>query len=148
MSVRMKFFYTWLHSAYGHPSALVQARNINGLPTGADHPFYRLSGGLSDFPPPNATTHLNRLLAQVGKVESGDLSEYQYEGQGFVHHITRQRVRFEHSIFGECPEWPIWCCTLAQYKAALQGYSRFLDMPESIDSELTIELPEGEPKNC
>lgn len=88
------------------------------------------------------------MLAQVGKVESGDLREYQYEGQGFVHHITRQRVRFEHSVFGECPEWPIWCCTLAQYKAALLGYRRFLNMPESIDSELTIELPDGEPEGC
>lgn len=36
----------------------------------------------------------------------------------------------------------------AQYKAALQGYRRFLDLPKSIDSELTIELPDGGPENC
>jgi hypothetical protein len=31
---------------------------------------------------------------------------------------------------------------MAHYKAALKGWRRFLDMPESIDSELIIELPE------
>lgn len=144
MSIRMKFFYDGLHSAYGHPSVLTEARNINGLPKGEDHPFYRLSGGLSDFPPPNSRRHVDEVLVRNAKVESGELREYEYEGQGFTSHITRDRVRFEHSLFGECPEWPIWCCTLAQYKAALQGYRHFLDMPKSIDTELIIELPEGE----
>jgi hypothetical protein len=148
MNVRLKFFYTWLQSAYGHPPTLVQARNINGLPAEEDHPFYRLSGGLSDFPPPNSRRHLDEVLTQVTKVESGDLNEYQYEGDSFVHHIIRRRVRFEHAIFGECPEWPIWCCTLAQYKAALTGYRQFLDLPMSIDSELIIELPGGESEDC
>lgn len=69
---------------------------------------------------------------------------YDAGGNGFSHHIARNRVRFEHSVFGECPEWPIWCCTLAQHKATLQGYRRFLDMPKSIDSELIIDLPDGE----
>jgi hypothetical protein len=36
-------------------------------------------------------------------------------------------------------------CTLAQYKAALQGWRKFIDMPKSIDSELIIELPDGTP---
>ncbi len=143
MSVRFKFFYTWLHSAFGHPPQLVEARNINGLAIGAPHPFYRLSGALSDFSE-NRYGHVDLVLNAVERVESGERAEYEWEGQGFTSHITRERVRFEHSVFGECPEWPIWCCTLAQYKAALQGYRRFLDMPKSIDSELIIDLPDGE----
>jgi len=49
--------------------------------------------------------------------------------------MTPTKVTFEHAIFGECPEWPIWSCTLAQYKAALQGWRKFIDMPKSIDSD-------------
>lgn len=96
----------------------------------------------------NRYGHVDLVLSEVEKVESGELPAYEWEGQGFTHHITRDRVRFEHSIFGECPEWPIWCCTLAQYKAALLGYRRFLDMPKSIDTELIVELPDGEPEDC
>ena len=96
----------------------------------------------------NRYGHVDLVLSNVALVEGGGQDFYEWEGQGFTHHITRQRVRFEHSVFGECPEWPIWCCTLAQYKAALEGYRRFLDMPESIESELIIELPDGEPENC
>ncbi|WP_288252754.1 hypothetical protein [uncultured Hydrogenophaga sp.] len=110
---------------------------------GASFNKYLLSAMDTDMPA-YTTRHVDGVLAEVFKIEAGKLDEYQYEGEGFVHHITRERVRFEHSVFGECPEWPIWCCTLAQYKAALQGYRRFLDMPKSIDSELIIDLPDGE----
>lgn len=96
----------------------------------------------------NRYGHIDLILSNVERIEHGLQDGYEWEGQGFTHHITRQRVRFEHSIFGECPEWPIWCCTLAQYKAALVGYRQFLDMPASIDSELIIDLPDGEPENC
>jgi hypothetical protein len=147
MSVRFRFFYVWSYSAYGHPPTLSEARNINGLPTGSAHPFYRLSGALSDFSE-NLYGHVDLVLSAVARVDSGELAEYEWEGQGFTAHITRDRVRFEHSVFGECPEWPIWCCTLAQYKAALQGYRRFLDMPKAIGTELIIDLPDGEPGGC
>lgn len=143
MSLKFKFFYTWLHSAFGHPPELVEARNINNLPVGMPHPFYRLSGALSDFSE-NRHGDVDETLAAVEKVEGGELEAYDTGGEGFCHHITRDRVSFEHSVFGECPEWPIWCCTLAQYKAALQGYRRFLALPKSIDTQLVVELPAGE----
>jgi hypothetical protein len=92
----------------------------------------------------NRGGEVDRVLGAIEQLERGDIGEVVTGGEGFLHHITRERARFEHSVFGECPEWPIWCCTLAQYKAALQGYRRFLDMPKSIDSELIIELPDGE----
>jgi hypothetical protein len=104
---------------------------------------YLFGSLLSEFSE-NRYGHVDLVLSAVAKVEGAELDEYEWEGQGFTAHITRDRVRFEHSIFNECPEWPIWCCTLAQYKAALQGYRRFLDMPRSIESELIIELPDGE----
>ncbi|QHE88459.1 hypothetical protein [Hydrogenophaga sp. BPS33] len=147
MNVRIRFFYRWMHSAHGHPPILREARNINDLPFGESHPFYVLSGALSDFLE-NRHGDLDEAMHAVEKVDDGALDSFETGGEGFTHHITRSRVRFEHSVFGECPEWPIWCCTLAQYKAALEGYRRFLDMPKSLDSELIIELPDGVPVNC
>lgn len=103
---------------------------------------YILSALYTDFPEYDPS-FCDDVLEQVGRIERGEIDAYEYEGDGFTQHITRDRVRFEHTVFGECPEWPIWYCTLAQYKAALQGYRQFLDMPKSIESELLIELPEG-----
>ncbi|AOS79414.1 MULTISPECIES: hypothetical protein [Hydrogenophaga] len=104
---------------------------------------YLFSSITSDFYE-NRYGDVDETLVAIEQIEHGKLDAYDTGGNGFSHHITRERVRFEHSVFGECPEWPIWCCTLAQYKAALQGYRRFLDMPKSIDSELIIDLPDGE----
>ena len=91
---------------------------------------------------------VDEALAAIEKIENGELKQFETGGQGFAHQITRARVRFEHNVFGECPEWPIWCCTLAQYQTALRGYRRFLDMPKSLNSELFIDLPEGSPDDC
>lgn len=147
MKVKFKFYYRLSHEGrdrYGHYPDLVMARDINDLPIGEPHPFYILSGALSDFPDYTPSL-VDDVLKQIERIEHGEIPSYEYEGQGFVQHMSRDRVRFEHTVFGECPEWPIWYCTLAQYKTALQGYRRFLDMPKNIDSELYVELPDGEP---
>ncbi len=107
----------------------------------AEFSKYLFSALHTDFPE-CAPAFSDNVLEQVERIERGEIDAYEYEGQGFTQHITRDRVRFEHTIFGECPEWPIWYCTLAQYKTALKGYRQFLDMPKSIESELIIELPE------
>jgi hypothetical protein len=83
----------------------------------------------------------DHVLSEVERIERGEIDKYMYEGQGFMHIIRREGVTFEHMIFGVCSEWPLWTCPMAHYKAALNGWRLFLDMPESIDSELIIELP-------
>jgi len=82
------------------------------------------------------------VLNIINRLEKGEIDYYEGGGQGFMHLMTPESVTFEHIIFGICPEWPSWTCPIAHYKAALEGWRRFLDMPESIDSELIIELPE------
>lgn len=102
---------------------------------------YLLSSLHTDFPDYDPA-FADSILEKIERIEQGEINTYEYEGQGFTQHITRNRVRFEHTIFSECPEWPIWYCTLAQYKATLQGYRQFLDIPKRIESELIVELPE------
>jgi hypothetical protein len=104
---------------------------------------YLASCLVTDYP----TDHpdwCDEVIADIEKLEHGEIESAKWDGQGFQHRMTPTKVTFEHTIFGECPEWPLWSCTLAQYKAALQGYRRFLDMPKSIDSELIVELPNGD----
>ena len=105
---------------------------------------YLLSALGTDFPA-YSPHHAENVLNEIKRLERGEIAAYTWEGDGFVHIMTPTTVTFEHSIFGECPEWPLWSCTLAQYKAALQGWRKFIDMPQSIETELIVELPESNP---
>jgi len=127
-------------SARGHSSWLLyRAETINPPKEGFEK--YLLSALDTDY-----TTHpewCDQVLSEIDQLERGEITSYVWDGQGFQHQMTVSKVTFEHSIFGECPDWPLWACTLAQYKAALKGYRKFLDMPKSIDTELIVELPDG-----
>ena len=105
---------------------------------------YLLSALDTDFHE-NRFGQVDEDLIGIEKLERAEIDSYETGGLGFSHSLTRDWVQFEHATFGECPDWPIWRCTLAQYKAALQGYRQFLDMPMSIDSELIIDIPDGVP---
>jgi len=83
------------------------------------------------------------VLQDIEKLERCEIEIASWGGDpGFEQTITREGVTFENGTFGECPEWPLWSCPLAHYKAALQGWRKFLDMPKSVDSELIVELPD------
>ena len=82
------------------------------------------------------------VLAKIEGIERGEVDEYMYEGQGFMHIIRLDGVTFEHMIFGECYSWPIWTCPLSHYKATLKGFIDFIKISKNINSELIIELPE------
>lgn len=145
MTIKLKFYYRNIfdeHDEHNQFSQLVMARTINDLPVGEPHPYYILSGAISDFLE-NRHGEVDNILSVIDQLEYGEIDSYEYEGQGFTQHITRDRVRFEHTIFGECPEWPVWSCTFKQYKVAMKGYRQFLSMPRNIKTELTVELPEN-----
>lgn len=113
-------------------------------PEATTHEFnkYLLSALDSDFRE-YSPHHADTVLTEIERLEQGEIPSYTWEGDGFVHMMTPNKVTFEHAVFGECPEWPLWTCTLAQYKAALQGWRKFIEMPKSIDTELIVELPEA-----
>jgi hypothetical protein len=105
---------------------------------------YLLSALDSDFD--NDEECCDDVLTIIDRLEKGEIDYYEGGGMGFMHLMTPESVTFEHIIFGECYSWPRWTFPMAHYKAALKGWRRFLDMPESIDSELIIELPEADKK--
>jgi len=143
--VKVRFHYILRPGSYGHPPFLWKASDLSGSSEAATNGYnqYLLSALDTDFNQ-NRQGQMDEVLADIEKLERGEIDRCMAgTADTLMHTLTREKVTFEHSIFGECPEWPLWSCTLAQYKAALQGYRKFLDMPESIDSELIVELPDG-----
>jgi hypothetical protein len=136
MNIKIKFYYQWMHE----PPILRIFTSINDLKNGVHHPYSILSATLhSDY---TCIEHCDESLQWIAKIERGEVDSHVWEGQGFIHTITSKKVSFEHAIFGECPDWPIWSCPLNHYKVALQGWRKILDMPEAINSEVIVELPD------
>ena len=143
--MKVQFFYYWLRGQElsGNDYYMLSAALLIDAPEAITNSFnkYLLSALDTDFNQ-NREGQADEVLADIEKLEKGDIDSYETGGNGFCHSLTREKVIFEHSIFGECPDWPLWSCTLAQYKAALQGWRKFIEMPKSIDTQLIIELPE------
>jgi hypothetical protein len=142
--MKAQFFYYWLRGQElsGNDYYMLSTALLIDAPEATIKGFnkYLLSALDTDY-----TTHTewcDEVLAEIDKLERGAIAAYAWDGQGFQHRMNALNVTFEHTIFGECPDWPLWTCTLAQYKAALQGWRKFIDMPKSIDTQLIIELPD------
>lgn len=86
----------------------------------------------------------DEVLRQIARIDSREIESYVFSSNGFTHQINREFVIFEHAIFSVCPHWPLWSCPLSHYKIGLQAARDFYAMPESLDTELIVELPETE----
>ena len=80
------------------------------------------------------------FLDEVNKVAQGKLNETCWDGQSFQHKITRDKVSFEHTIFGICEEYPEWSCHFDEYKAVLELWGEFLEMKPSLRNEVAVEV--------
>jgi hypothetical protein len=102
---------------------------------------YLLSSLDSDFLE-NRFGACDELLIEIEKIERGEIEYFDFEYDGFIHHVNKKSVTFEHAIFGICPHWPLWSCPFSHYKIAVQTARDFYSMPESLDTQLIVELPE------
>ena len=85
---------------------------------------------------------IDNALLDISRLEQGELAIAYAGGAAFDQTLTPTDVSFEHSKFSECEIWPVWKCPLIQYKAALEGWRSFLNMPNQISTELIVELPD------
>ena len=83
---------------------------------------------------------IDDFLLKLEKIETEELKETIWDGQAFQHKINKNRVEFEHTIFGICEEYPIWSCKFEEYKRVLEGWEHFLKMEYSLESEVEVEL--------
>ncbi len=104
---------------------------------------YLLSTLESDFFE-NRHKDCDLVLIEIEKLENGELNNFSFEFDGFIHYVSRDSAAFEHAIFGVCSHWPLWSCPLSHYKIAVQAARDFFAMPESLDTELIVELPESD----
>ena len=103
----------------------------------AEYTKYLITGIMEDFPDVEI---INIFLPQLEKVETGKVQETLWDGQAFQHKINKEKVEFEHTIFGICEEYPIWSCKFEEYKRVLEGWEHFLKMEYSLKSEVKVEL--------
>jgi hypothetical protein len=139
------FHYRWSNkaSSRGETQAqLMKVASVVDAPEALTYEFskYLLSAITSDFP--EQSKHLcDEALADIDRLERGDIDAAEWGGNCFLHVLTRAVVSFEHAVYGQSVTWPRWTCTLEQYKAALLGWRQFLSMPESIESQLAVKMP-------
>ena len=98
---------------------------------------YLITGIMEDFPD---TEIINILLPKLEQVESGELRETIWDGQAFQHKINKNKVEFEHTIFGICEEYPLWSCKFEEYRKVFEGWKKFLKMEVNLKSEVTVEI--------
>lgn len=92
---------------------------------------------MEDFPEEKM---VQDFLNEVNKVAQGKINETYWDGQSFQHKITRDKVSFEHTIFGICEEYPEWSCHFDEYKAVLELWGEFLEMKPSLRNEVAVEV--------
>ena len=103
----------------------------------AESPKYQKTGILEEFP---EVEIIDIFLPQLEKVETGKIQETVWDGQAFQHKINKEKVEFEHTIFGICEEYPLWECKFEEYRKVFEGWKKFLEMEVDLKSEVAVEI--------
>ena len=98
---------------------------------------YLITGIIEDFPDVEI---IDIFLPQLEKVEAGKMQETAWDGQAFQHKISKEKVEFEHTIFGTCEEYPLWECKFEEYIKVFEGWKKFLEMEVDLKSEVAVEI--------
>ena len=98
---------------------------------------YLITGIMEDFPDVEI---IDIFLPQLEKVEAGKMQETVWDGQAFQHKINKEKVEFEHTIFGTCEEYPLWECRFEEYRKVFEGWKKFLEMGVDLKSEVAVEI--------
>ena len=98
---------------------------------------YLITGIMEDFPDVEI---IDIFLLQLEKVEAGKMQETVWDGQAFQHKINKEKVEFEHTIFGICEEYPLWECKFEEYRKVFEGWKKFSEMEVDLKSEVAVEI--------
>nr|WP_314114495.1 hypothetical protein [uncultured Leptotrichia sp.] len=98
---------------------------------------YLITGIMEDFPDMEI---IDIFLPQLEKVEAGKIQETAWDGQAFQHKINKEKVEFEHTIFGICEEYPLWECKFEEYRKVFESWKKFSEMEVDLKSEVAVEI--------
>ena len=103
----------------------------------AEYTKYLITGIMEDFPDVEI---INIFLPQLEKVEAGKSQGAIWDGQAFQHKISKEKVEFEHTIFGVCEEYSLWECKFEEYRKVFEGWKKFSEMEVDLKSEVVVEI--------
>ncbi len=103
----------------------------------AEYTKYLITGIMEDFLDMEI---IDIFLPQLEKVETGKIRETVWDGQAFQHKISKEKVEFEHTIFGICEEYPLWECKFKEYRKVFEGWKKFLEMEVDLKSQVAVEI--------
>jgi hypothetical protein len=86
--------------------------------------------------------YCKEVLIEIQKLEQGEIDKTGWTANAFVTDIYSDRVEIDHQQFGGLPEWPVWTCSLPEFKVALQEWKNFLEMPVDASTQVTVDLPD------
>lgn len=136
----LRFYYAQGMTSNGQKSAaLWSTAEIMGDQTGHEIDYAKYLGGVFHFDI-NSLDHCADVFLEIKKLERGEIEKTGWIGNAFATEIYTDRVEIEHQQFAGHPDWPLWTCTLAEFRAALEGWMRFLKMPVDINSEIIVEI--------
>lgn len=98
---------------------------------------YLVTGIMEDF---QYSGHCEQVLREIKKIENGKMKKAEWDGRAFQHEITKDGVKFTHTVFGECAEYPVWSCELKEYSEVLKCWNKFLKMEKKLETELEVEI--------
>jgi hypothetical protein len=142
--IQLGFFFKELVTTYGattHRGLTRWARVVHDENKFAWYDTYLCGALQSDFQ--NALT-CKVALEEVARVETGEIEAWHHSGNQWLITATLQGVQIDHQTIEDWDEQPEGHFTLTQFKAALEGWKRFLQMPVSLESRLVVTLPDGE----
>lgn len=136
----LRFYYAQGITSDGRKSAaLWPTAEVVGDQTAHEIDYAKYLGGVFHFDI-NAIDHCADVLLGIEKMERGDIEKTSWIGNAFATDIYTDRVEIEHQQFAGHPDWPLWTCTLAEFKVALKGWMEFLNLPVNVDSEIVVEF--------
>ena len=80
------------------------------------------------------------LLAQVSDVQSGKIEETDHAANGWITVINRSGVTITHQYVEDYQDEALGHFTLAEFRAALEGWCRFLAKMDDKSATVEVEL--------
>ncbi len=82
----------------------------------------------------------DRILSQIEKVETGQENRIEVEGNDVEVELLKTGIQVDITINDDWTDQPEGRFSLAEFKAVIIAWKQFLQLPESLDSKITIEL--------
>lgn len=81
-----------------------------------------------------------RVLSQIEKIEHGQESEFEIEGNEVDVSISKARIQVDITVNDDWVGQPEGRFSLREFKTVVAAWKMFLQLPESLDSKVEIEL--------